>query len=267
MFKTATELKRCTLRAWDGEIGKVTDLYFDNLHWALRYFVIDTGKWLKHRSVLISPESVLAPEWDNHVLPVELTREQIRNSPGLETDRPVSRQYEAAMRKHYGWPPYLGGFYGDVVGGVTVGTLPPPPSVAPIRDSDLVGDAHLFSVSAATGHHVHATDGEIGHVADFLIDDLRWTVRYLVVDPRNWLPGKKVLLSPWWSSDIDWPLRRITVDLTRDAIRNSPPYDPARNYTTTESVELHNYYGKPKYPGEDEAIGEAVIRSDNSNPP
>jgi hypothetical protein len=267
MFKTATELKRCSLRAWDGDIGRVKDLYFDNLHWALRYFVVDTGKWLKHPAVLISPESVLAPEWDNHVLPVELIQEQVRQSPPPESDLPVSRQYEAALRKHFGWPPYWGALYGEVAGGVTVGGMPPPPSVAPVTEAELAGDTHLFSTNAVTGHHVLATDGEIGHVSDFLIDDLRWTVRYLVVDTRNWWPGKKVLLSPWWTSDIDWPLRRISLDLTREAIRNSPPYDPEKHYTTTESVELHDYYGRPRHPGEDEAIGEAVVRSDSPNYP
>jgi len=261
MFKTSTQLKQCSLRAWDGEIGHVKDLYFDSLHWTLRYFVVDTGKWLTHRSVLISPESVLTPEWDRFRLPTELTQEQIRKSPGLESDQPVSRQYETAIRKHYNWPPYWGAAYGDATTGFPNPPVPVP--VKPVERAELKGDPHLFSVNAVIGHHVAATDGEIGHVSEFLIDDLRWTIRYLVIDTRNWLPGKKVILSPWWAADLDWPGRRIHMDLKRDAIRESPPYDPEKNFTAVESGELHDYYGQPRYPGEDEAIADAVLRSDS----
>ena len=268
MFKSTTQLKECSLRAWDGEIGRVKDLYFDSLHWTLRYFVVDTGKWLKHQSVLISPESVLTPEWDNHVLPAELTQEQIRKSPGLESDKPVSRQYETAVRKHYNWPPYWGAVYGDVIAGLPpVGAPPAPTPAQPVEARDLDGDPHLFSINAVIGHHVVATDGEIGHVSDFLIDDLHWTVRYLVVDTHNWLPDKKVLLSPWWVSDLDWPQRRIGMDLKRETIKGSPPYDPEKYYTAAESGVLHDYYGRPRHPSDDELIGEAIVGSDNPKYP
>ena len=268
MFKSATQLKECSLRAWDGEIGRVQDLYFDSLHWTLRYFVVDTGKWLNHRSVLISPESVLTPEWDNHLLPTELTQEQIRQSPGLESDQPVSRQYETAMRTHCGWQPYWGAAYGDVAAGFQIGAIPPAPiPAAPVKSSELKGDPHLFSINAVKGHHVVAADGEIGHVDDFLIDDLHWTIRYLVIDTHNWLPGKKVLLSPWWTTNLDWPGRRISLDLKRDAIRESPPYDPAKNLTAAESGVLHDYYGRPRHPSDAELIGEAIVRSDNPGSP
>jgi len=245
MFRTAKQLEGYSLHAKDGEIGHVTDLYFETLHWGLRYFVVDAGSWLKQRSVLISPEAIYMPEWDRRLLPVDLTRDEVRDSPGIETDKPVSRQYEEALRRHYNWPPY----WGAVDGGGTAGFPPEVPILPaqPREELELKGDPHLFSVNAVVGHHVAADDGEIGHVEDVLVDAERWIVRYFVVATRNWWPGKKVLLSPWWSSDLDWPRRRITMDLKRDTIRNSPPYDPEKTFTAEASGELHDYYGSPRH--------------------
>jgi hypothetical protein len=267
IFRPAKHLKGFSLRSREGEIGEVTDLYFDNLHWQVRYFVVRTGTWLKHRLVLLSPESIQAPEWSNRVLPTSLDREAIRRSPDWESDRPVSRQYEEVLRKHYSWPVYWGG-----VGAGGPFPIPPPlpaetdANAAEDLSDELEGDPHLFSVNAFVGHHVQATDGEIGHVDDLLIDDDRWIVRYLVVDTRNWWPGKKVILSPWWASGVDWPARRIDMDLKRAAIKSSPPYDPDAVMTVEASGELHDYYGRPRYP-DDEEIADAILRNDNPNIP
>lgn len=259
MFRTARQLKGFSLQARDGEIGRVQDLYFETLYWALRYFVVDAGKWFQRRSVLISPVSIHAPQWDRHLLPVDLTQEQVRNSPNWNRDQPVLRQYETALRKHYAWPPYWGAIYGNT------GVSSNPWWDHPALDLNLKGDPHLFSAEAVIGHHVEANDGEIGHVDDLLIDDEHWTIRYFVIATRNWWPGRKVILSPWWATDLDWAQRTIGMDLKREAIKTSPPYDPEKTLTAEASGELHDYYGRPRYPGEDEAIGEAVMRSDNSN--
>ncbi|HEY8993870.1 MAG TPA: PRC-barrel domain-containing protein [Lacunisphaera sp.] len=268
MFRTAKQLKACSLLATDGEIGRVKDLWFDTLLWNLRYFVVDPGKWTKHRQVLISPESTLAPDWHQEVLRVDLTREQIRTSPGLETDQPVSRQYEAAIRKHYGWPVYWGVAYSSGPGIPPIDPVlaTPPPIPHRVDKTELEGDPHLFSANAVAGHHVMAADGEIGHVEDFLFDEHVWAVRYLVVSTRNWWPGKKVILSPWWTSDINWPERRIHMNLTRDAIKASPPYDPEKTLTMEDALHLHDYYGRPRW-ADTEALVDAVVRSDHSHVP
>jgi uncharacterized protein YrrD len=70
-----------TMGATDGEIGKVRDFYFDDHSWTIRYLVVETGGWLSGRKVLISPEAVLKENRDKHVFPVNLTMEQIKNSP------------------------------------------------------------------------------------------------------------------------------------------------------------------------------------------
>ena len=99
-----------------------------------------------------------------------------------------------------------------------------------------------------TGHAIEATDGRIGHVDDFLIEDRTWEIRYLVVDTRNWWPGKKVILAPQWIQKVGWDEACVTVDLTRAAIQASPAYDPAQQVTADYTNRLHDHYGRPPPP-------------------
>ena len=61
--------------------------------------------------------------------------------------------------------------------------------IADARRSD--DDPHLRSIAAVTGYHIHASDGEIGHVEDFLVEDADWSIHYLVVDTKNWWLGEE----------------------------------------------------------------------------
>lgn len=266
MIRPATPLTKFSLQASDGEIGQVKDLYFDNQHWQLRYFVVETGRWLKQRRVLISPESVAAPAWDKSTLPVALSQDEVRSSPHWDSDRPVSRQYEIDLRQHYAWPLYWGGAP-TANTGMGLAVPPPVPATATTVGEPPVesGDPTLFSFDFVKGLHVLASDGEIGHIEEFLIEDRHWGIRYLVVDTKNWWPGNKVILSPWWSAGIDHRDRRIRMDLTREAIKASPSYDPARLPTTEESGRLHDYYGRPRHP--DDEIAEAILQADQPRIP
>ena len=82
------------IRATDGIVGHVKDFYFDDKPWVIRYLVVDTGPWLSSREVLISPISIGHPNWTEKILPVSITKEQVENSPAIDTDKPVSRQHE-----------------------------------------------------------------------------------------------------------------------------------------------------------------------------
>jgi hypothetical protein len=84
----------------------------------------------------------------------------------------------------------------------------------------------LHKTSKVSGFHIHATDGAIGHVDDFLFDE-RWAIAYLVVDTSNWLGGRSVLISTSMVSRVDAPARRIDVNLTKDAIARGPSIDTA----------------------------------------
>lgn len=258
MLQPVKVLKKCGIRASDGDIGRVVDVFFDDQQWTVRYLVVDTGTWLPGRHVLISPFAIgrLVPDAD--VLTVPLTRRQVQESPDLETHQPVSRQYEEAYARYYGYPFYWGGsaMWGTASypaqGHVPV---PPPdrsqpePVIAEERPVlEAIGamnpeDVHLRSCNDAEGYHIDASDGEIGHVEDFLVDDESWEIRYLVVDTSNWWFGNKVLISPKWVEAVSWADSKAVVNLTREAIRNAPAYDPDNLPGAEEHERLHRHYG------------------------
>lgn len=245
MRRSLNDLVGYTIRASDGDIGKVDEFYFDDQGWTIRYVVVDTGKWLSGRKVLISPVAFDQPDWESHTFPVKLTKEQVQNSPGIDTDKPVSRQHESELNGYYGWPIYWGSgpAYGAFQASPLIIMEPVSEDQAPSEEPD--NDAHLRSTAQVVGNHIEATDGEIGHVQDFVVDDETWAIRYLLVDTRNWLPGKHVLVSPRWCKRVSWEESKVFVDLTRDAIKNSPEFDPRMPVTLDYEGELHDYYGRP----------------------
>lgn len=234
MLRSIKNLGGYTLQATDGEVGKVREFYFDDQTWTVRYLVADTGNWLVGRLVLLSMASLGNPDWERKLFPVNLRKAQVEKSPPIEADEPVSRQMELDLHSYYGWPPYWNASAYIAAARVNA-------------QQDRAGDPHLRSTREVIGYHIQATDGEIGHVDDFVVDDEVWVIRYMVVDTRNWLPGKKVLVAPLWTSDIDWASRRVSVDLARDTIKSGPEFDPSRPVNREYEVRLYDYYGRPHY--------------------
>ena len=228
------------IRATDGDLGKVDEFYFDEETWTIRYLVVETGNWLSGRKVLISPVAFGKPELESRTISAKLTCAQVRSSPDIDTERPIYRQHEVELHDYYRWP-WRGGY-----GGI-FGTTPLPPSVAErlVEQEEHRDDPHLRSTRQVTGYHIHATDGEIGHVEDFIVDDEDWSVRFLVVDTRNWLPGKKVLLSPQWIKRVEWADSSVHFDLTREAVENSPEFDPSKAVDRNYEAYLYDHYGRP----------------------
>jgi len=248
MLRQVKDITNLQLGAEDGEIGRVKDLYFDDESWTVRYLVADTGKWLPGRLVLISPASVDMIAIEHKLVKVNLTRRQIESAPSVDRDKPVSRQHEADYARYYGWPMY---WYGPALWGPTPYPVyerrdDEPPTSDPLVNSEQTGDPHLRSAGEVIGYYIQAQDDDIGHVEDMIFDDQDWAVRYLEVDTRNWLPGKKVLISPEWIRDVSWERSRVVVDVTADAIRNAPEYD-ARAITREYEEKLYEHYQREAY--------------------
>ncbi len=247
MLRKARDLERYKVRATDGEIGDVDEFFFDDETWTLRYLVVETGSWLDKRRVLIAPECFGIPDWPIREFPVELTREQVKDSPPIDTDKPVWRQHELDYRAHFGWSPYWTSAAGLAPSGIPV-TEELMEHVEAERDRAVEeGDPHLQSSRAVTGYHVEARDGEVGHVEDFLIDDETWAIRYIVIDTHNWLPGKHVLLGPEWVQEIDWAASKVRVDVDRDQIERAPEFDDSASVGRDYEEALHAHYGKTPY--------------------
>ena len=250
MLRSARELQGVPIHATDGDIGAVHDFLFDDVGWSVRYLVADTRRWLPGRQVLIPPLAIQDANWRDKRLALGLTREQVENSPPIEENHPMSRQRQRAYLDHFGWQPYWMDelYYGwpvdaareqMAIEGPRVGTL------TEVPDED--ADPHLRSMREVMGYHIQARDGEIGHVDDFILDDERWSVRYLVVDTRNLLPGRKVLIAPEWADRMSWADEKVHVGLTKSAVKDSPEYQPDTLVNREYEVRLYDYYGRPKY--------------------
>jgi len=252
MLWNASAINGYAIEASDGQIGTVTDFLFEDVGWVIRWLVVDTGSWLSGRKVLL-PLSVLGkPDTSLRHFPVNLALQQVKDSPDIDTDRPVSRQMEADVYGYYGWDPYWTGGVFPAVGALVA------PLVAPFYlseprsglrghvDADAPpdeGDPHLRSIAAVTGYHIHAVDGEIGHVDDFLVDDADWSIRYLAVDTSNWWVGKEVLILPRSVREIDWANKLVHLDVNRQAVERSPAYSSSMTVDGVYERQLHNHYG------------------------
>ncbi len=262
MLRNVNDLYGFSVAASDGPIGEVRDCYFDDQAWTIRFFVVETGPWLDGRKVLISPIAIDGLDWPGKALSASITREKVKKSPDVDTSKPVSRQHEVEQFGYYGYPYYWG------EGNLWGGGARPGTSLAgygssrlPTRakaKSDFVGtqvklhrdrgdDPHLRSCRAIERYHIHATDGDIGHVESLLLDDESWAIRYLVVNTSDWWLGHQMLVAPPWITDISWLNATVSVDLTRHAVKDAPVYDGKALPNREQERGLFDHYGHPDH--------------------
>jgi uncharacterized protein YrrD len=222
------------LSARDGQIGKVEEFYFDDSSWKIRYLIVKTGGWLSGRKVLISPAAVAAGASHSGDFPVSLSMQQVRDSPDIDTDQPISRRQEIRLYGHYAWQPYWGsGFYAG--GFANISDAPeadPHPLIdekkiieKPNAGSTKIPSPHLRSTERITGYHIRTEDGEIGHIIDFIFDDETWLISDLVIDTHHWFGGKKVLIPVKLVREIRWEEAKVFVDMSVNGLLHSPPAD------------------------------------------
>ena len=262
MLRSAKEMEGYAVGATDGVIGHVKDFYLDDEKWVIRYLVVDTSHWLASRKVLISPIVMGKPNWQQKLLPVSITKDQVRHSPDIDTEQPVSRQHEIAYAGYYGFPYYWdgGGYWGSDMYphmmlpdyGGSSGTQ----SSVNKRQAEMArreskshahDDPHLRSCNAIVGHHIHASDGDIGHVIGMLLDEQTWAVRYLVLDTTNWWHGHQVLIATQWIEAVNWFDKTVTVSVTRQAVKDAPVYDPRVTMSREDEDRLYKHYGHVGY--------------------
>lgn len=242
MLIRTSQLKNARLSARDGVIGKVCDFLFDDEHWTVRYVEANTGNWLRGRRVLISPASLETPNIRAQELPVALTRPEIEGAPGIGEDQPVSRQDEAAHARHFGLRYYWIGGKPWARGGRPIDIVPDASeSPASARAGD---DQRLRSTAEVIGYTTHARDGDIGAVHDFILDTETWSIVFLALDTRKWLPGRRILLPIAWARRVAWTERKLTVDVTRSAIESAP--EVAEPVTAEAAVEYLRHFGQVK---------------------
>ena len=230
MLDEAKKLIGCSIHTVDGTAGRVDDFYFDDHLWTVRYLVARVGDWLSGEKVLVPPASLQDVDRERDCVEVALTRLQVEKEPSAEAAKPVSRRFELEYSWHFGMPLYW--FERER---------------RAARRALRRGDPHLRSARAITGYTIHAVDGEIGRIEDFLIDDADWVIRYLIVDAHRWLPGRRVLVSPEWIESISWHRRHAVTELDRRAIERAPAYPAELPLARDYEVALHEHYDREGY--------------------
>jgi hypothetical protein len=220
LLHSVKELSGYTIEARDGHIGSPYEFCFDDQTWYLRYAVVDTGDWLLGHKIMISLDQFDPPEPAERTLAVKHTLQEVQDSPSIETNKPVYLQRKSGVYDYLGWSS----------GMHMSGTWLISPIAGQLLDEAEQGrarergeyDPHLRSTREVFGYHIDATDGELGHIEDFIVDDQTWRIGYIVIDTHNWLPGKKVIVAPMWIVKVRWIEKKVYVALQRQTIENSP---------------------------------------------
>jgi sporulation protein YlmC with PRC-barrel domain len=207
MFIAAKDLYGTALEGIDGRVGTVYDILFDDRTWKVRHLVVSLDRWFLGQQVLLDPEVIEWGDGPERRLQVRLTKQEVRQSPSVDTDLPMARRASEAAAQVLVWEAY----WANVIE----------------TPGESQGDPHLRSTKMLSGLHLHCINGQLGHVEDFLIDRQTWSVRDLVVDTRNWWPGKHVLVEPALVESISWADREIRLSLPREQVEDRPAYQHA----------------------------------------
>lgn len=239
VMKTLYKLKNISgfkLHAIDGEIGHLVEILFDDQTWTIRYFVVSTSNWFSNEKVLVSPTFVNEVDEENKQLIINLSLEEIKNCPPLDSEKPVSMHYEEQYYRYFNWEPYW--------------TNSPFFNVQPYLDEDYLDSdeqpehPHLRSSNEISSYVIHASDGDIGEAKDFIIQEPEWLITYLEIDTHRWIPGKHVLISPNWVEDIDWKKQQVDINLSCKMIDTAPEYDPTIPITLGDEQNLYLHYSE-----------------------
>jgi pimeloyl-ACP methyl ester carboxylesterase len=241
MLLSANDLQHYTVQGADTSLGTVDHLYFDLPTWIVRYLALDTGGMLAQRLALISPQAVTALDADTGVVRVPLTQEQVADSPPIYTNQELARPVVAALFDYYGWPYYWTEGTNPPASQQELGAVPTQVAVAQSAGAPL-----LRSTQQMTGYPVEDTGGHAGYVSDFLVDAESWAIRYLVLDTRDWMPGKSVLVAPEWVTEVDWALPVIRTDVTADQLQAAPEYSGTPPNRDDEEA-LYQHYHRNGY--------------------
>lgn len=235
MLQPLSGFKGYAILATDGTIGHVSEFYFDDENWTIRYLVANTGNWLHNRKVLISVVALGSPDWTTQTFPVQLTRDQVENSPDIDTESPVHRHHEVALHNHYQWPIYWEGLYPDSLGfpAFPGGDMPHAESY---KKTDYAGNPHIQSTLFLTGSQIRPTDGEFGHIEDFIVDTETWRLSDLVVETGIWHFGKRMLVPMELIQSIDTTTEVVHLNCTREDMRNHREFDPLKPVVPQEEM-------------------------------
>lgn len=241
MLLSIDHLKGYRIEAADGDIGHVDSFLFEDTRWMVRYLVVDTRNFLPGKKVLIAPHCITS--MDKKGLRVNLSVDEVRNSPLIDTDKPVSRQMEKELHSFYGWPYYW-------ESSTSMGMAPPPPSYPMSEYNDIYeenrGDPHLRSTDEVIGYRVDDGNETTGILSDFIIHTDAWDIPFAVIDTIKSKDRKLVLIITDWIHDIMWEDDNMQVNVPRRVIEGLPKFNAHEPINPVHEEIIYDYYGMPQ---------------------
>jgi len=213
MLTRASKIRGMTVDGTDGQLGVVSDLYFDAYRWLVDYLVVDVGNWFGEQEALLPPSHIESIDWTTHRIVARTSRVGLRRGPQPATHQTVSRQLEERNAGYVMWPP---------TAVVVEGTAPGPLGDPLAMETDQHGRALLHSAEEVTGYVVEAADGRCGRLLNLLVDDQSWRILSLIIDHQNWLPGEGVRVPVDFVDRFDWLTHTVQMNVIRDRIRSCP---------------------------------------------
>jgi hypothetical protein len=252
MFQSVKKMTGLNIKALNGDIGSVDQLFFDDHSWAIRYLVVSIGSLLNNRKVLISPAAL--DGISGHELFVEASIDQIRNSPDIDTEKPISRQKEEELHDYYAWSYYWGYplYYNSLGTELYPNIQYTDMFINKALDENkqknqTEEENHLRTTREVIGYSVQTKNGEFGYVDDFIVDSDEWVIRYLVLNTGDFLPSRKILTGAHWVKDISWDNRAVSFDIDINTLRNGPTYDSSVLLSRDFERRVYQYYEKTPY--------------------
>ncbi len=239
MIPTLDNIRGYRIVTRDGEIGKVHDFFIDDSRWHLRYIVVETGSWMSRRRVLLSLAELGATRSELSEFHVHLTCEQVSGAPGIDTDKPVSRQQKFLMNVHYGWPNYWS------LDGLILSEAIPTLTNRPTR---IEGDHHQRSFREISSYAIKHGENRLGKVEDFVIDDADWSLTNLVLTGGGWLDSRRIAIPASNFEEASWLKRAIFVDLKGSDLSKYEPFNYNHPVDREESFVFCDYHGRPAEP-------------------
>ncbi len=254
MLQSVSDMENYAIISTTGRVGHVEDFFFDDEQWAIRYLVVDTAPLFFGRKVLISPFSITEVSTESGEAVLNVSKDKIKNSPEIDTARPISRQHETQLNDYYSWPSYWqegGLWYMANTPHAAVTSMQieaehqkeSPPEGIP----ETVSDPHLRSTREVLTYEILGTDDQIGKANDFVVSEGDWALRYLIVDAGPWLLGKKAIIAVDWIQSVSWKESQITVDVSRGLVSNAPEFTSLGKVDRDYEKTLFSHYNRRGY--------------------
>lgn len=193
-------------------IGIVDDLLIEDGSWNVRYLAVTTNVPLTRR-VLLSPVAIDRFDHASKSIATTLTAQQVVDSPPLNCDQPISRQYEEALVDYFGWPIY---WFGRTI--LKPQTLEAMAASDAMSSVDETSCTNLRSAAEICGYQIQTHNGVAGVMNDLVIQLDAWTVDFATADSKSWLPSESSMFSTNWIRQIDWYSQNVAIDLSKSAL-------------------------------------------------